>query len=384
MTFAGGTKIAASVVALALCGVALGQQVDSAAQDKVVRINQIQVIGTHNSYHAGFAPSAREVMAKRNPKALHSLDYKHGALADQLNGGVRQIEIDVFSDAKGGRFAHPAIVRWVAEEGLPADPDFDPEHEMDKPGFKVMHVQDLDERSVCHTFVRCLRDVKAWSKAHPQHLPIFLLVETKEGDLKEMPDAVKTEPFTAAVFDALDAEIRSVFKPEEMITPDDVRGSAATLPEAVKAGGWPTLKQARGRVVFLMDQKPVTPLYVAGHPALRGRILFTNAEPGTADAAFIEQNEGSRAEIDTLAKQGYLVRTRTDEGTEEARTNNTARRDVALSSGAQMLSTDYPASEPSGWTGFFVGLPGGLVARCNPVTKPVGCVDGLLEPGLSR
>ena len=81
-----------------------------------------------------------------------------------------------------------------------------------------------------------------------------------------------------------------------------------------------------------------------------------------------------------MVNQGYLVRTRTDEPTEQARTNDTTRRDLALSSGAQMLSTDYPSSEPSPWTKYSVGLPNGLVARCNPVNKPVGCVDGLLEP----
>ena len=34
----------------------------------------------------------------------------------------------------------------------------------------------------------------------------------------------EAEPFTPKTFDELDAEIRSVFPPEEMITPDDVRG----------------------------------------------------------------------------------------------------------------------------------------------------------------
>src|SRR5260370_38863455 len=118
----------------------LSQEVWRAAQDKIVHLNQIQVIGSHNSYHAGFAPSERKYLEMKNPKALRGLDYHHAPLADQLSGGVRQIEIAVFADAKGGRFAHPAIVRSVAEAGLPADPRFDLQHEMDKPGFKVMHI----------------------------------------------------------------------------------------------------------------------------------------------------------------------------------------------------------------------------------------------------
>jgi Phosphoinositide phospholipase C, Ca2+-dependent len=376
-------QFVAGVTVLALSPAALAQQNLAAAQDEIVRINQIQVIGSHNSYHAGFAPSERKLLEMKNPKTLRGLDYHHAPLGDQLSSGVRQVEIDVFADPEGGRFAHPVIVRTVAAAGLPADPDFDPQHEMDKPGFKVMHIQDLDERSTCHTFVACLNDIRTWSKQHPQHLPIFILVETKEDTPHDMPNAVKAEPFTAAVFDALDAEIRSVFRTNEMITPDEVRGSASTLVDAVHAGNWPTLAKARGRVIFLMDQQHVGPIYTQGHPSLRGRILFTNALPDAPDAAFIEQNDGSVEEINALVKQGYLVRTRTDESTEQARTNDTTRRDLALSSGAQMLSTDYPLSEPSPWTKYSVGLPYGLVARCNPVNKPAGCVDSLLEASSS-
>ncbi|MEO6912210.1 MAG: phosphatidylinositol-specific phospholipase C1-like protein, partial [Edaphobacter sp.] len=324
--------------------------------------------------------SERKYMEMHYPKGLHGLDYHHAPLADQLSGGVRQIEIDVFADTKGGKFAHPAIIGKVAKAGLPADPDFDPQHEMEKPGFKVLHMQDVDVRSTCRTLVACLTDVRTWSKQHPKHLPIFILIETKEGKIREMPNAVMPEPFTATVFDALDKEIRSVFAPGEMITPDDVRRGATTLVEAVHAGQWPTLAHARGKVLFLMDQKHVGPIYTEGHPSLQGRVLFTNAEPGAPDAAFVEENDGTLAEINALAKQGYLVRTRSDEGTEQARTDDTARRDLVLSSGAQMISTDYPPSEPSPWTKYVVAFPDGLVARCNPVTKPVGCVDRLLEP----
>jgi len=381
MFLRGAMQIAVAATALVMSQVVMAGQHDSqAAQDKIVHLNQIKVIGSHNSYHAGFAPSERKYMEMKNPKTLRGLDYHHAPLGEQLSGGVRQIEIDVFADPEGGRFAHPAIVRNVAAAGLPADPDFDPQHEMDKPGFKVMHVQDLDERSTCHTFVACLRDVQTWSRTHPDHIPIFILVETKEDTPHEMPNAVKAEPFTPTLFDALDAEIRSVFQPSEIMTPDEVRGNASTLVEAVHAGRWPTLAKARGRVIFLMDQQHVGPIYGQGHPSLKGRILFTNAIPGAPDAAFVEQNEGSLEEINALVKQGYLVRTRTDESTEQARTNDTTRRDLALSSGAQMLSTDYPLSEPSAWTKYSVGLADGLVTRCNPVNKPAGCVDSLLEP----
>ncbi len=371
--------IGMATVMIVVAGVAVAQQTTQVAQDKIVRVNQIQVIGSHNSYHTGFAPSERKYLESKNPKALRALDYSHAPLPDQLSGGVRQLEIDVFADAKGGRYAHLPIDDAAAKAGLPADPNFDPDHEMDKPGFKVMHVQGVDERSSCHTFVKCLTVVRQWSKAHPNHLPLFLLIETKEDGGKAREGMIATEPFTAEVFNQLDTEVRSVFKTGEYITPDEVRGSASTLNAAILAGGWPTLEKSRGKVIFLLDQRKVETVYTEGHASLKGRVFFTNAEPGKPDAAFTEQNSGTREVIDDLVKQGYLVRTRTDEGTEEARTNNTARRDLVFTTGAQMISTDYPPSEPSQWSPFVVKFPDGLVARCNPVTKPAGCVDRLLE-----
>ena len=358
----------------------LGALPACAQQNDQLRINEIQVIGTHNSYHAGFAPSAEELWKARNPALFNGLDYRHLPLAQQFDAGVRQIELDVFADSEGGRYAHPLGKEMIAAAHLPPDPDFDPNGVMAKPGFKVMHVQDIDYRSVCQPFTACLEQVRQWSHAHPRHIPIFILVETKQEKPRGPVQLTEPEPFTSATFDALDAEIRSVFPPDEIITPDDVRGRYDTLNQAVLAGNWPTLKSARGKVIFLMDQRPVGPVYLAGHPSLRGRVLFTNAEPGEPDAAFIERNDGPSADITALVQKGYLVRTRTDADTKEARNNDTARRDAMIASGAQILSTDYPGNEPARWPGHYVvTLPGDVDARCNPVNSPVGCSAGSLK-----
>lgn len=353
----------------------------SAQQDKIVHLNQIQVIGTHNSYNLGFAPSEAKFLQEHNPKAYHSLEYKHASLAAQFDGGARQIEIDVVSDPKGGKYAHPRIVELTKEEGLPADPDFDPEHKFDKPGFKVIHIPDVNQRSSCPLFTECMQQVRAWSKAHPEHLPIFILIETKHDKKAHIPGGQLGEMFTPKTFDALDAEIRSVFKEGEIITPDVVRGKYPTLEAAVLAGNWPTLEKARGKVLFVIDSENDTPIYNAGHPSLRGRVMFTNSKPGTPDAAFMKMNGNSREEIDARVKRGYIVRSRADDSTIAARNNDTTRRDELLESGATMISTDYPLSEPSEWSGYSVGFANGLPGRCNLVNAPKGCKDELLEPG---
>ena len=345
-----------------------------AASDGDVHINQIQVIGSHNSYHAGLTPGVAKLIKAQNPKAFDELDYSHAALTVQLDHGIRQVELDIYADAKGGRYAHP----FGANFSPGGQAAFDPDGVMKKPGFKVMHLQDLDYISNCQPFIACLSELRAWSRAHPDHTPLFVLVETKtQAPIPGVP-MVTPEPFTAAVLDALDAEIRSVFPERERITPDQVRGSHKTLPEAVAAGGWPTVKQARGKVVFLLDQTNVTEAYVGGHPALAGRVLFTNGKPGDPDAAFVEENDGPPDLITKLVRQGYLVRTRSDADTHEGRSGDVAHRDAALTDGAQIISTDYPWFEPARWTGYSVSLPNKAAVRCNPVTAPKDCrPDGL-------
>ena len=347
--------------------------------DAAIKINQIQVIGTHNSYHAGIAPNEAKVWQAKYPDAYKGLDYHHPPLPQQFDAGVRQIELDVYADTKGGLYAHPSGPGMAAAAGLPADPPFDSTGVMNKPGFKVMHVQDVDYRSNCQPFTTCLQQVRDWSHAHPGHVPIFILVETKQGSPQGLK-LTQPEPFTPAIFDSLDEEIRSVFPASEMITPDDVRGSYETLNQAALAGNWPTLASARGKVVFLMDQRPVGPVYLAGHPSLRGRAIFTNAAPGEPDAAFTELNEGPANEITSLVKKGYLVRARTDADTKQARVNDTTTRDAMMASGAQILSTDYPINEPARWDGHYVvAFPEHAVARCNPVNAPAGCKSAIGE-----
>jgi len=344
------------------------------SSDGAMKLNQIQVIGTHNSYHAGIAPSESKLWQAKYAEAFKGLDYQHQPLMQQFDSGVRQIELDVFADTKGGLYAHPSGPSNVAAAHLSPDPDFDPNGIMAKPGFKVMHVQDVDYRSTCQPFIGCLKEVREWSHAHPGHIPIFILVETKQGKLEGNLHLTVPENFTSATFDALDAEIRSVFPPDELITPDDVRGHYKTLNQAVLAGNWPTLASARGKVIFLMDQRSVGAVYLAGHPSLRGRVLFTNAEPGEPDAAFIERNDGPAADISALVRQGYLIRARTDADTKQARTNDTTTRDAMIASGAQLLSTDYPVNEPARWDGHFVvTLPDNAVARCNPINASAAC-----------
>lgn len=348
----------------------------ASASAQELKLNEIQIVGTHNSYHSGISPNELAYLRKVSPKTADSLEYKHPSLTTQLNDGVRQLEIDVYGDVKGGLFANPAGPKLAAEAGFPADPAFDPSHLMAKPGFKVLHVQDIDYRSNCEPFVACLAEIRAWSKTHTGHLPLFILVENKDGRSRDY--MVTPEAITAETFERLEAEVRSVFPRSEMIVPDDVRGTHKTLEQAILTSGWPSLESARGKVIFLLDQRRVGKIYTKGHPSLEGRVFFTNAQPGTPDAAFVEANDSVSDPnlVPGLVRKGYLVRTMTDSGPAGVRANDTKRRDASIASGAQILSTDYPIGEPAA-SGYFVEVDHGTV-RCNPVLKPGAC--GELRP----
>ncbi len=77
--------------------------------------------------------------------------------------------------------------------------------------------------------------------------------------------------------------------------------------------------------------------------------------------------------------RGYLVRTRADADTEQARTGDTTMRDAAFASGAQYVSTDYEVPDRLFGTGYVADLPGDGAARCNPVNAPPGCDRLVLE-----
>lgn len=66
-------------------------------------------------------------------------------------------------------------------------------------------------------------------------------------------------------------------------------------------------------------------------------------------------------------RDGFLVRTRADSPTGNARRNDTNQRDRAFESGAQFVSTDYPEPNLS-LSPYHVRLSGNRVARANPVS----------------
>ena len=339
---------------LAASGLGLAQSANDA------RMNQIRILGSHNSYKQAIDPALLNVLREHIGKRVEGLEYSHLPIEAQLDRGLRGLEIDVVYDPKGGLYAHPRGLELEKEKGI-ASPVYDPQGLMGKPGFKVLHVPDVDFRANVYTFQQELALLKKWSEAHPHHLPISITMNGKDDGTKQ-PGYVQPLPFDRAAFDAWDEEILKGLGREKLITPDDVRGSYPTIEGAILAQDWPKLENSRGKFLFVLDEKgKKMETYIEGHASLKGRVMFVNAEEGRPEAAVRIVNEPRQdwSYIQYLVRSGYLVRTRADADTVEARKGDYSRWKAALISGAQIISTDYYDADPALNTGYHVQLPGG-------------------------
>ncbi|MEO1321651.1 MAG: phosphatidylinositol-specific phospholipase C1-like protein [Pseudomonadota bacterium] len=352
-TFVGGALITASILA--------GCVSPDSASVCDARLNHLQMIGSHNSYKLSLPPEELALIEAQSPDWAVALDYGHVSLSEQLDLGMRQLELDVFYDPDGGRFADPLGPKL---SGVAYD-----RTGLEEQGFKAIHVQDVDARSSCLLFTDCLAEIATWSRANPAHEPLLILVNAKQASLG-VPGTVEPLPFDAEAFNALDAEIRASLEIDQLLSPDDVRGDAATLREAILSGGWPSLEESRGQIFFALDEsEAVIDVYRRGELSLDGHAMFVNSsDPTASDAAYFTINDPIAAadEIAARVADGFVVRTRADADTLEARAGDRRRLDAALASGAQYISTDYyqPRTE---WSDYSAALPSGAVSRSNPV-----------------
>jgi hypothetical protein len=314
--------------------------------DSVLRLQDVQVLGTHNSYH---------LRPDRPILPTEPANYAHPPLNVQLaRQHVRSLEIDVF----------------------------------DEPAIPVMHSIIDDEHSNCPRLAACLRTVAAWSKANPGHLPVTIFIETKAVPgsrsrtirqlIRLYAAGHSLTNWNGAGLARIDATVKRVFGPM-LLTPDEVRGGRATLRDAILHDGWPTLQETRGKVLVVLNSgRELGAIYRKGAPSLQHKSMFVVSEPRDPSAAVISQDVPDEQEFVALVKEHFLVRTRSDAEGVEARADNVERATTAFTSGATIVATDYPVPDPSVGR-FTVHLPGNEAARCNPITAPKDCRSADLE-----
>jgi len=298
-------------------------------------LNFFQFYGSHNSYKTEINPKVFQELRRVNPQAAASLEYWHVPLADQLELGLRVLELDIFYDPEGTLFSRDGV-------------------------FPVLHVQTIDTGSHCAHLADCIAQINAWSSLNPDHEPLLISFNAKT-DAIDQPGFVTPLEFNTQAWRQLDAQLRQGFggriiNPAEVLSPQGPH--------------WPTLGQARGKVLLLLDEGPAK--HEAYHGAVKRPALFANLAAGDPRAAIQVLNDpvADLQRINDALQAGLLVRTRADADTVEARTGDTTRRDAAFASGAQFISTDYYRPARHFGTDYVVELPGGGSVRCSPTKLP--------------
>ena len=299
--------------------------------DDLLKLQHVQVRGTHNSYHVD-----------THDGSVEAWEYTHAPIYEQLDRlQIRQLELDVSFDAQDG--------------------------------LTVVHIPFVDTGTRCTRLLDCLREIRRFSDAYPGHLPIYVQIEPKNDT-----PADELESF----FGHLEAEILTAFPRQRVITPAEVQGESATLRDALLERGWPVLGRLRGRVLFAFDTTgPVRTAYTHNKTSLQGRLLFVDSAPedpfGAVSVLNNPKSVADQAQIQKAVQSHFLVRTRADADTQEARLADISRGQSALLSAAHFISTDFP--EPTSKFSYRFEVPTGQPARCNPLVAPLNCTPLALE-----
>ena len=295
-----------------------------------IRLNHLRMKGTHNSYHEK-TPGVSTITPENN--------YTHANLSIQADRlGVRQFELDV--------------------------------HYIPGMGLRVFHTN-LDPSSNCLGFVGCMQVLLDWSLANPHHAPLWIFIEPKD------------EPFLVeelGILQMIQDEINLTWPAELQITPADVQGNVSDLRTAVTTVGWPTVEESRGKVVFvLLDKTEIRDYYVSQNPTLLNQSMFAIVEENHSLASVISfvnpETHGDR--LRNASEMGFMVRTRPDVATVEAQEVNYTRFELAMLTGANFITTDFPGSDLE--VEYAIWLPQGPV-MCNPQTAPSHCITRAIEP----
>ena len=320
-----------------------------------IRLNDVRFLTSHNSYKRKPDPKILKFLShfkKQLGKDMDpiQMDYGHALLSDQLNTyHINGFELDVNYDPQGGQFVKRRInffiggIKQKSRDSL-----------LLKPGFKILHIADVDYESNYTTFIQALTEIRDWSAQNPKHTPIFINIEIKRDAPADYSKALDflgfntSIPFVPEALNDLDAEIHSVFDqyPEMLYTPAHLRDTFLTTASRLSAIGWPSLNEALGKVFIVLDGD-FQDLYTTDLTKGLDRPMFVYGQPGAPATAFVIRNEpqGREEEIRALTET-YMVRTRTDAGTLEARSQDYTRYNAVMKSQAQIITTDYYRADP--------------------------------------
>lgn len=289
---------------------------DLAAElDAGLKFNEISFIATHNSYQKKPVASMQKIFYNLSDLTFGLISSETGqfnsqTLTQQFNCGIRSIEMDIETIVKDNTIT-----------------------------FTCMHSPTIDMTTTCYDFALALKEISLWSDNNPGHLPITVIVEPKSIFLP----IENMEFFNINYAKELDKVIRANLG-DKLFTPADMLRDYKTFGEMRAADDWRRVDEMLGKVLILLHETGVTEDYIALDPTFGTQAMFPMLREKDASrdcASFLLINEPKKAlesKGDILDTSKLIIRTRADSygSVDENKRNN------AISSGAQIISTDYP------------------------------------------
>lgn len=279
-----------------------------------VKLNEIAVMGTHNSYQLLGTLPKRGLMKTLQiisfgvveNKAVFEMD----TFTEQLEQGIRNLEIDI---------------ETVDDEG-----DI---------SFIVTHSAIIDNVSSAYNLAKGLEEIAMWSDNNPGHLPIYLLIEPKD----DVPSINNMKNFSLEYALEFDKVLRQVLG-DRLLTPSQAMGEYESFEEMRKADDWPDLTQVAGKIIVLMHPCNVTQEYIDTDISIKTQAMFPMLRFGDIDktyASFILDNDPAGAAENnkkTVDENNLMVRTRADDYPDFS----DERYNFADNCGSHIITTDYP------------------------------------------
>lgn len=275
-----------------------------------VRINRLRYMATHNSYKT--ATNKYSAFLYKITFQMKKYSYTFDTVTDQLNAGLRSFELDIHAKTKDGNTS-----------------------------FECTHFSTLDSESSMLDIATGLAEIKAWSDYNAGHLPLFILVEPKDGSI-----FAGTDDFTLDSLDKFQTLLTDTFG-DKLLTVKDMLGGYDDFDAMRTADAYPTIADARGKVMFLLHDSDICLEYVKtdGYftdgvmiPILKAENLYKKQLMPYTFFALQNKPTSTRSINSLTGSANMMVRTRLD----KFLYHSDEKLVKGLSTGANILSTDYP------------------------------------------
>ena len=280
-----------------------------------VKLNEIAILGTHNSYQTLATKETRFLMniieaITFEKFGLNTFDFEMDTLTEQLEMGIRNVEIDI--------------------ETLDKD---------NKIEIKVTHNSIVDNASSAYDFTKAMEEIKLWSDNNPDHIPVIIIVEPKSFVI----EVNGMKKFSLDYAKEVDKILENTLG-DSLLTPKDMLRDYASFKEMRENDDWLTLKEAQGKILVLLHDCDVTESYIALDESIKTQKMFPMLrydDRNESYTSFILENDAWNADsrkAESIDECKLIVRTRADKYPDYS----DERYEVTENCGSQIITTDFP------------------------------------------